>query len=111
MKRKFILLLLLYVWCFQALAQHTTLPIAGKWQFRLDPLNIGLKENWHDQTYRQTLHLPGTLDDAGIGAPLKVDTTNLNVNVPSLLIKTAILTVLIISMAPMPILTWAITLP
>jgi hypothetical protein len=44
-----------------------SLSLAGQWSFRLDSLNQGLQEKWFYKTFGQTIQLPGTLDDAGIG--------------------------------------------
>jgi len=41
---------------------HETLPLAGTWQFRLDPDDIGVEQRWFTQTLDDTVTLPGTTD-------------------------------------------------
>ena len=42
----------------------------GKWNVKLDSLDIGSHENWASQNFEGlSINLPGTLDDAGIGTP------------------------------------------
>ena len=44
--------------------------LAGKWNVKLDSLDIGSHENWAAQNFEGlSIDLPGTLDDAGIGTP------------------------------------------
>ncbi|MDR2982759.1 MAG: hypothetical protein LBV12_10990 [Puniceicoccales bacterium] len=44
--------------------------LAGTWHLRLDPDNRGDAENWAGQSLCDLkIHLPGTLDEAGIGTP------------------------------------------
>jgi len=59
-------------------AQQTTLPLSGKWQYKLDTLNEGIQQEWYRQSFHKEINLPGTLDDAGIGAPpeLSIDSVH-----------------------------------
>lgn len=41
--------------------------LAGSWKVKLDPQNAGLQQKWYTQKFDQSIKLPGTLDDAGIG--------------------------------------------
>ncbi|MBN2165993.1 MAG: hypothetical protein JW717_06935 [Marinilabiliaceae bacterium] len=42
--------------------------LAGEWTVVLDSLNIGMEKAWEKQKLNgSTIHLPGTLDDAGLG--------------------------------------------
>jgi preprotein translocase subunit YajC len=52
-----------------------TISLAGKWSVKLDSLDAGLSQKWFNQHFLKTIPLPGTLDDAGIGAK-----TNLSVD-------------------------------
>ena len=49
-----------------------SISLAGKWQVRLDPKIIGLSENWMaaDMCFDESITLPGTTDEAGLGTPL-----------------------------------------
>ncbi|NQV35033.1 MAG: beta-galactosidase, partial [Phycisphaeraceae bacterium] len=44
-------------------AQETTLSLAGTWQFRLDPDDVGVKEKWYAQELQDRVQLPGTTDE------------------------------------------------
>jgi len=41
--------------------------LAGSWHFRLDPDSSGEKQQWHLQKFSETIHLPGTTDEAQKG--------------------------------------------
>lgn len=42
--------------------------LAGKWNVKLDSLDEGVSQQWFNQKFGTAIQLPGTLDDAGIGA-------------------------------------------
>jgi beta-galactosidase/beta-glucuronidase len=46
---------------------RNTLSLAGKWDFKLDPHNQGIKQRWFDAKLPETIVLPGTTDEAGYG--------------------------------------------
>ena len=49
---------------------ENNISLQGKWQVKLDSLNVGVNENWAAKPFIGTnIHLPGTLDDANIGKP------------------------------------------
>lgn len=54
------------------LADDGSQSLAGRWQVRLDPKNIGMSQDWTaaDASFDQTIQLPGTTDQAGLGEPL-----------------------------------------
>ena len=41
--------------------------LSGQWQFKLDPTDLGIKQNWSKNKFAQTIQLPGTTDEAKIG--------------------------------------------
>jgi len=41
--------------------------MAGRWQVSLDSADIGIKENWGQKQFSQSIQLPGTTDEAGLG--------------------------------------------
>ncbi len=53
-------------------AGETIQSLTGKWQVRLDPKSIGQSQNWTapDAHFEQSIELPGTTDQAGLGIPL-----------------------------------------
>lgn len=58
--------LLLFTGLFTAKAQHS-LSLAGEWQLKLDPENVGEKENWAMQQFKDKIKLPSTTDESGYG--------------------------------------------
>src|SRR6476659_4698815 len=48
--------------------------VAGTWSYRLDSLDVGLKQQWFNQAFQQTLHLPGSLNEQHIGNPINLKT-------------------------------------
>jgi len=58
-------------------AAPDTISLSGSWQVRLDPKIIGLSQNWiaPEAQFNQTLELPGTTDQAGLGVPLTMQAT------------------------------------
>ncbi len=78
MPRIFILSLFIFI---TATAGAQSLPLAGTWQFATDSLDKGLSENWQNKTFQQTLRLPGTLDDAGVGDKPALSADSLTRNV------------------------------
>jgi hypothetical protein len=53
-------------------AADETRSLAGKWQVRLDPKVVGLSQNWiaPEVRFDETMSLPGTTDEAGLGVDL-----------------------------------------
>jgi hypothetical protein len=49
-----------------------SMSLAGKWEVCLDPKVIGASQNWMspEARFEQTIQLPGTTDEAGLGVPL-----------------------------------------
>lgn len=50
-------------------ASAQTISLAGRWYYKLDPQDAGIQQEWFKQNFTNTISLPGTLDDAGIGTP------------------------------------------
>ena len=46
-----------------------TIPLQGRWAFRLDPQNAGAAQKWFNQTLPDTIALPGSTDEAKKGPP------------------------------------------
>ena len=67
MKKHFPLSLLLAIFLVghvnSAMADETTLPLAGTWRFRLDAEDVGVAEQWFAQEFEDTVQLPGTTDE------------------------------------------------
>lgn len=48
--------------------------LSGKWQFALDPNNVGVKEQWFNKPLTDTITLPGSLQAQGYGNDVDVNT-------------------------------------
>ena len=47
----------------------TWIDISGEWEFRLDPDELGTQEAWFASSLPGRVHLPGSLDENGVGEP------------------------------------------
>jgi len=63
--------ILLLVSCVQ---EEQTLSLAGTWAVRLDPGDVGVKEQWVNQPFTTTLQLPGSLQEQGLGNDVDIQT-------------------------------------
>lgn len=73
--------------CLSAAAGAQTLPLSGAWQFATDSLDQGITEGWQNKTFKQSLRLPGTLDDAGVGNKPTLSADSLTRNVMLMLTR------------------------
>ena len=46
-----------------------TISLEGEWEIALDSTSIGHVKGWNNCSFKQSIHLPGTTDDAGLGVP------------------------------------------
>jgi len=67
-----LLLLFLSSWGSGDSDDKTILNIAGDWTVQLDSTDTGLKNGWNNSSFNQTIKLPGTTDDAGLGIANKL---------------------------------------
>ena len=71
-----ILLLIVAGWLansLEALSQNK-ISLAGSWQCRLDPNELGLREHWWLASYSSQINLPGSLTENGIGNDVTLQT-------------------------------------
>ena len=54
--------------------QEQTMSLAGEWLVRLDPDDLGEKEQWYNQPFTEKLQLPGSLQEQGFGDDIDVNT-------------------------------------
>ena len=73
--REFLLVLLLSDLAAFAGEETQHQSLAGTWQVRLDPKDLGISQNWIDpQTrFEQSISLPGTTDQAKLGTPCRAE--------------------------------------
>ena len=50
------------------------LDLVGKWSFRLDPQDVGVKARWFDAKLPDEVHLPGSLQEQGYGNEVSLET-------------------------------------
>lgn len=50
------------------------LSLAGEWQLRLDPDDLGLRKHWWQETYNDRVNLPGSLTENGKGNDVTLQT-------------------------------------
>jgi hypothetical protein len=55
-------------------AQNVAVSLKGIWHYQLDSLDLGITEKWFNRRLTNPIHLPGTLDDAGVGTLVTRDT-------------------------------------
>ncbi len=55
-------------------AAEDVIPLAGKWSFRLDRGDQGIAQNWFAADLPDTIQLPGSMAQAGLGDDISVDT-------------------------------------
>lgn len=60
--------------CSSVFSQTLTENLDGTWTYRLDPNNLGEKEEWFDNDFSETLLLPGSLNTNGIGNDVDINT-------------------------------------
>ena len=61
------LVLLLGMVACQNRFSEPVIDLAGKWAFRLDPKSVGDAEKWYIQSMSDSVYLPGSLAENGIG--------------------------------------------
>ncbi|MFI1772929.1 sugar-binding domain-containing protein [Thalassobellus citreus] len=52
---------------FQCASPTKQIDLEGNWSYRLDKENVGLKEKWQTLKFKDTIQLPSSLRDKGIG--------------------------------------------
>lgn len=52
----------------------TSIDLSGSWRFALDPQDVGTDQQWQSQTLKDTLRLPGSLQEQGKGDDIGPDT-------------------------------------
>ncbi len=51
-----------------------TISLAGDWKVALDPSDKGIREQWYNKRYSQSILLPGSLQESGLGDPVSMET-------------------------------------
>jgi hypothetical protein len=70
----FFIILIAFV-CFSCtVKQSETIDLSGEWQFQMDPDDVGVKENWFEKEFSETVQLPGSMDENGKGFDITMET-------------------------------------
>jgi len=72
LKRTFLTLVIVFSFLSSIKAITHKIDLSGSWTFKIDSTNVGVAEKWYTQTFESKINLPGTLDEAGIGKPNKL---------------------------------------
>ncbi|MDR3194190.1 MAG: beta-galactosidase [Tannerella sp.] len=48
--------------------------LAGEWQFRIDPDDVGVRDKWYKQSFEDRIQLPGSLQEQGYGYDVDLQT-------------------------------------
>ena len=67
-----LLLLMGLVACSQNREHY--MDLSGEWKVRLDRDDVGISESWYNEDFTQTLMLPGSLVENGLGDEISVQT-------------------------------------
>lgn len=68
----FILFFFVHISC--SVKQPKTIDLSGEWQFQMDPVDVGTKENWFEKDLPETVQLPGSMDENGKGFDITMKT-------------------------------------
>ncbi len=73
--KKLLLLLLIITGCAQNNVEvRQSLSLAGEWKFRIDSLDLGIKNKWYDEMASETVKLPGSMAENGKGDEVSLKT-------------------------------------
>ena len=72
--KRLIICLIALVALSGSVARAQTFSLAGHWRFHLDRADAGIKEQWFAQKLSDTIRLPGSLPEQGIGDDISVNT-------------------------------------
>ena len=72
LKRSFLSLVIFFSFFSSIKAITHKIDLSGSWTFKVDSADVGITEKWYTQTFDSRINLPGTLDEAGIGKPNKL---------------------------------------
>jgi len=62
-----ILFFCFFAGCSQTALGEEKISLAGQWNFKLDPDGVGMEKKWFSAALPDAAHLPGSLDEQGLG--------------------------------------------
>jgi len=74
MKKEFLISLILISVLSQNLMPQEKIPLKGKWQFAIDPLDEGNKNKWFAKAFEESINLPGSMAEYGKGFDISLET-------------------------------------
>jgi beta-galactosidase/beta-glucuronidase len=73
--KKLIILILIITGCAQQNVEvRKNLSLAGEWKFRIDSLDVGIKNKWYNELASETVKLPGSMAENGKGDEVTLKT-------------------------------------
>jgi len=70
-----LILMLLVTGCHRSADKTANqISLAGEWQFRIDSLDQGIEKKWYQETFSETVRLPGSMAENGKGYEVTVNT-------------------------------------
>ena len=73
--RKLLILLLIVSGCASPkLEVRKSISLSGEWKFKIDSLDKGIKENWFNTDFDETVRLPGSMAENGKGDEISLTT-------------------------------------
>lgn len=67
-------LMLLLLFTLSTLQSQTTINLAGEWQFAIDPNDKGISEQWFNNSFSETIQLPGSMASNAKGSDITLNT-------------------------------------
>lgn len=74
MKHQIILFITLWLSTLTTFAATGTLKLNGDWQFKMDPQDVGITQKWYNQTFGETIYLPGSMPERKKGLDITLKT-------------------------------------
>ena len=75
MMKKLLIVLLIIAGCkSHTLEVRKSLSLAGEWKFKIDSLDQGIRENWFNTSFEETVKLPGSMAENGKGDEVTLTT-------------------------------------
>jgi hypothetical protein len=74
LKQIHITLFICLIATFNTIAQTEVIDLQGTWQFKTDPMDKGITEQWYLSSLSETIHLPGSMVENGKGDELTLKT-------------------------------------
>ena len=65
--KKYLIFSFLCFIIFGCYPEKPAIDLSGQWQFQIDSLDMGIKNNWFNNRFEETIKLPGSMAENGKG--------------------------------------------